>query len=252
MRLEDKDHCIDFWPVYKGESFNIWNPDTGSYYAWANPDPVLNFLQRRRVGAGRNRSHGGFTSEYLSNKLTLPCFSSRIAFRNITNRTNSRTIIPCLLPPKVFVVHQASYLLWPRGDEKDQAYLLGILASIPLDWYARCFVELNVAFYIFNALPVVRPNRNNSEWQRIVELAGRLACPDERFESWAEAVGVSVGPLSEDEKQDMIYELDALVAHLYGLNEVQLVHIFKTFHKGWDYHERLDGVLRHFGAWSKR
>ena len=35
----------------------------------------------------------------------------------------------------------------------------------------------------------------------------------------------------------MIHELDAVVAHLYGLSEPQLFHIFKTFHEGWDYQD---------------
>ena len=39
----------------------------------------------------------------------------------------------------------------------------------------------------------------------------------------------------------MIHELDAVVAHLYGLNEAQLVHIFETFHEGWDYHAAARG-----------
>jgi hypothetical protein len=42
--------------------------------------------------------------------------------------------------------------------------------------------------------------------------------------------------------------LDAVVAHLYGLTEKQLVHIFETFHEGWDYEPRLSAVLRHFRA----
>ena len=57
--------------------------------------------------------------------------------------------------------------------------------------------------------------------------------------------------LAADEKEDMIHELDAVVAHLYGLSEPQLVHIFETFHEGWDYHERLEGVFRHFRGMEK-
>ena len=56
----------------------------------------------------------------------------------------------------------------------------------------------------------------------------------------------------DDEKEDMIHELDAVVAHLYGLSESQLVHIFETFHEGWDYQARLDSVLRHFHSWAGR
>ncbi len=54
------------------------------------------------------------------------------------------------------------------------------------------------------------------------------------------------------EKDDMIAELDAVVAHLYGLTETQLRHIFETFHEGWDYGERLEATLKHYGSWRGR
>jgi len=44
----------------------------------------------------------------------------------------------------------------------------------------------------------------------------------------------------------------AVVAHLYGLTEQQLVHIFETFHEGWDYAGRLEATLGHFHAWAKK
>ena len=126
------------------------------------------------------------------------------------------------------------------------------MSSIPLDWYARRFVEINLNFFIINPFPIPRPDRDSVLWQRVVQLAGRLACPDERFSTWANAVGVEYGSLAADEKDDMIYELDAVVAHLYGLSESQLIHIYETFHEGWDYQARLDGVLQHFHTWRGR
>ena len=92
-------------------------------------------------------------------------------------------------------------------------------------------MELHVNFFIFNPLPIPRPDRSNSLWQRSIELSGRLACPDDRFATWAKTVGVNFGPLDPDDKQNKINELDAIVAHLYGLTEPQLVHIFETFHE---------------------
>ncbi len=167
------------------------------------------------------------------------------------SKTNQRTVIACLVPPEVFITNKGPYFLWPRGDEKDEAYLLGVLCSIPLEWYARRFVEINVNFFIINPFPIPRPARDDPLWQRTVLLAGRLACPDERFAEWAEAVGVIHGPLAADEKEDMIHELDAVAAHLYGLGERQLIHIFETFHEGWDFGSRLEGVLHHFRAWGR-
>ena len=157
-----------------------------------------------------------------------------------------------LVPPKVFLTHLVPHFLWPRGDEKDEAYLLGVLSSIPLDWYARRFVELHLTYDIFNSFPIPRPGRDNPLWRRVVQLAGRLACPDDRFAEWAKAVGAECGPIPEPEKEAMIFELDAVVAHLYGLTEAHVRHIFETFRRGWDYQGRLDAVLRFYRQWEKR
>ena len=50
----------------------------------------------------------------------------------------------------------------------------------------------------------------------------------------------------------MIRELDAVVALLYGLAEPQLIHIFETFHRGWDYTASLDAVLEHYRSHASR
>jgi hypothetical protein len=253
MDLKSEECPKGFWPVYKGESFDIWTPDTGEYYAFADPDEVIPWLYAKRLRSGKSRAdsaHAEFTLAQRQNKGTLACNFARIAFRDVTRATDSRTARVCLVPPRVFIGNQAPYLLWPRGDEIDQAFLVGILSSIPLDWYARRFVEKHLNFFVFNPIPVPRPTRDDRRWQRVVSLAGRLACPDKRFAAWAKAVGVECGPLQEGDKQDMIAELDAVVAHLYGLNEKQLGHIFETFHEGWDYEPRLNAVRKHFQRWA--
>jgi len=236
------------WPVYGGESFDIWNPDTGSYYGWVKLPQAMDYMQQKRMNAARSgrSAFSELPMEWIENPKTLPCLSPRIAFRDVTNRTNRRTVISCLLPPDVVVTNKGPYLLWPRGDERDQAYLLGVLSSIPLDWYARRFVETNVNFFIFNPFPVPRPGRSNPCWSRVVKLAGRLACSDSRFAPWGKKVGVDVGPIPEERKQEMIAELDAVVAHLYGLSEDQLCHVFETFHEGWDFKERLKTTLDYY------
>jgi hypothetical protein len=242
------------WPVFKGESFDIWTPDTGEYYAFADPDEVIPWLYTKRLRSGKSRGesvHAEFTLAYRQNKSTLACNFPRIAFRDVSRATDTRTVRACLLPARVFLTNKAPYLLWPRGDAVDQAFLLGVLCSIPLDWYARRFVEVSMNYFIFNPFPVPRPLRDGKRFRRVVSVAGRLASSDKRFATWAKAVGVECGPVQDGEKQDMIAELDALVAHLYGLNERQLSHVFETFHEGWDYGPRLNAVMTHFRAWAK-
>ena len=118
-----------------------------------------------------------------------------------------------------------------------------------LDWLVRRVVELNLGFYIFNNLPVpdVGFYPPGSVEARVVEIAGRLASPDERFADWAKEVGVPVGSVkSESEKQGLIHELDACVARLYGLDEDDLAVLYTTFHANTDYSERHAAVIEHF------
>ena len=241
------------WPVFKAEAFDIWEPDRGTYYAWADPERVTEHLQKKRSRSRANRRSAFFEftdSGWFRDEKTLPCFRPRIAFHDVARNTDTRTVKVALVPGNVFLCHLAPFFLWPRGDEQDEAFLLGVLSSVPLDWYARRFVELHLTYDVLNPFPIPRPGRDNPLWQRTVALAGRLACPDKRFAKWAKAVGVECGKLDAAEKDDMIAELDAVVAHLYGLTEPQLVHIFETFHEGWDYQSRLKAVLAHYKAWA--
>jgi hypothetical protein len=245
---------VDFWPVYKGASFNLWEPKTEEAYACAEPSPLISLLQEKRMRGHRN-SNSVFhecAPDWCADPSTLPCRSPRIVFRDATNRTNHRTMICALIPSGVFLTHKAPYFVFPRGSNSDEAYLLGVLSSIPLDWYARRFVETSMAFFVVNPFPIPRPTLDNPLRRRLVELAGRLACTDERFAGWARDVGVEYGALDENEKQNKLYELDAIVAHLYGLSFDHLTHIFETFHSGWKVDDRLQETLNHYRAWEQQ
>ena len=247
MDLKSSECPRGFWPVWTGRSFNIWIPDTGKYYAYADPKKVIPWLYKKRLNGHKNlkSAHSEFSANDIRDQKTLPCFKPRIAFHDVTNSIDYRTVKACLLPPEMFLVETAPYLLFPRGDEKDEAFLLGVLSSIPLDWYARRFVSTHLKFFLLNTFPIPKPNRSHPLWKKVVAIAGRLAAPDKRFASWAKAVGRGeYGPLNEAKKHAMICELDALVAHLYGLSQKQLIHIFETFHKTWDYKARLKAVLK--------
>lgn len=251
MNLESETCPKGFWPVFKGESFEHWNPDTGTAYAYMDPEIGLKHLQAKRLNTYKRPSSPffGITDREAEDIKSLPPYKARIAFRDVTNRTNTRTLIPALVPPKTFIANQAPTFVF-SGSEQNEAFLLGILSSIPLDWYARRFIELHANFYLVNPFPIPRPEEDNLLRKKVIELAGRLACPDERFKEWAKAVGVEYGPLDPETKEDMIHELDAVVSHLYGLKKSQLTHIFETFHVGWDYHPRLKATLKHFDNWK--
>ena len=58
--------------------------------------------------------------------------------------------------------------------------------------------------------------------------------------------------MAADAEMDMSHELDTVAAHLYGLGERQLNHVFVTFREGWEFDSRLKGILRYFHAWRRR
>jgi hypothetical protein len=242
------------WPVYGGKSFDLWEPELwrrdGELSFVLEPKVGLAELQRKRLRSDVWRAH--FLPDVLRDTGTMPHHHPRILFRDITNRTNSRTSIVCLAPPHVFAHNKAPSLLWPKGDEHDQAYLLGVMASVPFDWFARRRVELNMNYFILNSLPVPRPPRVDPRWTRVVELAGRLASVDERYAAFASAVDVVTGPLEPSDKAAMIAELDALVAHLYELDRGELELMFEDFPatEAGVSPGRRAAVLEHFDRWA--
>ncbi|MCS3655154.1 hypothetical protein GGQ08_003245 [Salinibacter ruber] len=254
-------HFIDdppenYWPVMKGSSFDIWNPETGDVYGWGDPDVMTDYLQEKRENsykyAGSRSPFSEIPESRVHDKSKLPCYRPRVAFRDISRRTDSRTVRTALIPPNVFVVDTGPFLLFPRGDERDESYVLGVMSSIPFDWYSRRFVETHLNFHVLNALPIPRPGRKSQLRQRVMKISGRLAAIDERYAEWADAVGVEYGPVDKEEKQEKVYELDAVVSHLYGLSREHVEVIFQTFHEGWDHRERLERVLEYYDEWAGR
>jgi hypothetical protein len=143
-----------------------------------------------------------------------------------------------------------------RGGAAHEAFVLGVMSSIPFDWQARRVVELGFSAEILNsmAMPLFRADAIT---ERIVEISGSLAAIDARYLEWAAAVGVPIGSLSGVKKDAAVAELDALVALAYGLSVKDLGVIFKSFHRGWDeskseYVERLEQVLKHYDAWAAK
>ena len=118
---------------------------------------------------------------------------------------------------------------------------------MPCDWQARRVVELKMSFQLLNTLSIPDPGAGHPVRDRVVEIAGRLAAVDERFADWAVEVRVPVGSANDpDVKRDLLAELDACVACLYGLDEDDLAVIYDTFSETVDYSEHHAAVLVHF------
>ena len=235
-------------PVVAGASYNIWDPDAGAPFAYGDPSVLRPHLANKLASAVRN-SRSAYKGLNFPPK-TLPLDSARIAFRDIARATDTRTAIPCLLPPGTAAVHQSPLLVRRQGNERAEAFLLGVMSSIPFDWGARRWVELHLTFELLNPLPVPAYDPDSPLCERVTDIAGRLAAVDARYSEWADAVGVPVGSVTPEEKGRLLAELDALVGLLYGLTEDQIEHVFATFHRGWNYEARLNLVLEQYREWK--
>ncbi|MCY3958060.1 MAG: hypothetical protein OXG65_07175 [Chloroflexi bacterium] len=212
-------------PVWKGRCFDQYEPHGHEPAGYSDWDEVLTFVQRKRTRSPVFRRM--FPKEFLADPITHPINHSRIAFRDVTNRTNSRTVIACLIPPRTPLTNSAPYLVFSGWSAIEQASLLGTMNSLAFDWLSRRYVELHLNFYVLNMLCF--PSQDNSPWMRIGDRAARLSCVDHRFEEFAAEAGVDCEPLTDVQRNNLRAEIDALVARAYDLTEDELRFIFTDF-----------------------
>ena len=220
--LFSHDQGIDVW---KGRSFDHYSPHGNEPAGFADWDEVFAFVQTKRM-----RSHVFkriFSTDYLSDPSTHPIHRSRIAFRDVTRSTDSRTTRACLVPPLTPLTNSAPYLVFSGWSELSQASVLGTMNSLVFDWLSRRYVELHLNYYVLDMLCF--PPHGNTPWERIGRLAARLSCVNDRFLEFASAAGVQCGLLSDRQRHNLRAEIDALVAHAYGLTEDELRFIFTDF-----------------------
>jgi hypothetical protein len=234
--------------VWGGASFNIWSRDN-TPFAFGESKLLREYLARK-VASSSSRPGSAFAGLELD-AAHLPMDRPRIAFRLISRSTDRRTLIASLIPQGKALVHSAPYLLRRSGTEIEEAYLLGIMCSLPFDWLTRRWVELNVTFELLGNLPVPIFTKHDDRAKRLIELVGVLIGTSTDFDSWLSELKLSsnnkVNVRSDD---DVFGELDALVSLLYGFSAEQVELVFQTFHRGWDFTSRLDKVKYYMKEWS--
>ena len=218
-------------------------------YAYAESAAALEYLQSKRQNQSRN-SRSAFKQlapEVITDPKKIEALYPRIAFRDVTNSVDYRTVISALIPAGTLLTNMAPYLLRVRGNADHEAFMLAVLCSLPLDWVARKFVVLHLNFHILNSLPIPILAEEDPRFRRIVSLVAGLVAFSNRSPEWVSQLSQTQVTLkTHEDKEAAIAELDALVSSAYGLNEEDISHIFATFHKTWDYSKRLSDVIGHF------
>ena len=238
------------WPVLKGENVNLWtwNVAGTAPYGYGNAKELTKkLLEKREKGAKSGRgAFKGMTEREAKEKSTLACRKPRIVIRDITNSVDSRTIWIALIPGERFCTNQLQTMVWRKGGAKQEAWMLGILSSMALDWYARRWVATHASMFVLEHFPIPRTEGRKRLENEVVTRAARLATQEDGpgFRNWLAEAGVEQRTMDADEQREAIVELDALACIAYGLDEEQIRHIYDTFHhRPTEHTARRDEVL---------
>ena len=212
-------------PAWKGASFDQYDPHGEGVAGYSVWDEVVEYVQGRRQRSRVFKSI--FPAGVLADPDTHPARRSRIAFRDVTRATDSRTVRASLVPPRTPLTNTAPYLISRGWSPLSEAALLGVMNSLPFDWLARRYIETHLNFFILDMLCF--PEWRATNWQRIGSLAARLSSVDQRFFDFAADVGVEHGALADGARASMRAEIDALVAQGYGLTADELAFVFTDF-----------------------
>lgn len=214
------------WEVWTGGTFEQYLPWFGDIAGRCDSAKGCERLEKKR------RRSAVFRREWpdaLKDPATLPVRNYRIAFRDVTNRTNARTVIACLVPPQTFLTNVAPYLVLPAGGRRAEAYLLGVMNSLVFNWLARRMVELHVNFFVLNLLRVPDVALDSDAAQAIIGPAARLQATHPAYAPWARELGVDCGPLADDEREALRVEVEAALLRAYGLGPDELDILLEDF-----------------------
>lgn len=212
--------------LWKGESFDQYQPHGAASRPIANSVDLRRKVSKQRPGAESLVARQIPLKERRA-AVAAELRRARLAFRDVTNATNSRTVLACLVPSGVLLTNTAPYLAFPDAAPHDQGTCLGLMNSLPFDWQARRYVEMHVNFFILESMYV--PNLNKRDAAAISANAARLSCVDERFNEAATEFGVKCGPLNDDERDRLRADTDARVARSWSFAEDDFAVMFDDF-----------------------
>ncbi len=216
-------------PLWKGESFDGYDPHGAGARPCPDTEAVRQKVTKLRPGSGSILA-AEIPVAVRRRAVADQIDPARVAFRDVSRSNDSRTVRACLVPPGVFLTNKAPYLAFAAGDDRERAACLAIMDSLPFDWQARRFVEINLNFFILEGLVV--PDLGDEDFEAVAECSARLSCVDDRYADFAGSFGIEPGPLPEEERRRLRVEIDARVARSWSLSAGELDLVLGDFTAG--------------------
>ena len=209
------------WPLYQGRTIHHFNSH-------------LNPIERYVV---QSEGEARMAKKWKIDVHELPDRTYRIAWRNIAQPTDTRSLICTVVPRGVFCGNALNQATVHCKEEKlpnevaqstisrDYELISGInviLSSFTSDMYIRLRIAKNVSAFILKSLPVPR------DYAAIKEL-GRMAMPlydGDEFEAFRGEVPALT---DKEARTKLMAKLDARVAVLYNLTYEEYQAVLETF-----------------------
>ncbi|MFI8440232.1 Eco57I restriction-modification methylase domain-containing protein [Streptomyces rochei] len=177
--------------------------------------------------------------------LEVPLDGYRPVLRETARATDEHTLIAAIIPPGTAVAHTLHFFYRSAWDATvngyrtilngpAMVYVVALMNSLVLDFIVRRKASAHVTKSIMATLPVADVCLDSGAGAKVVELSARLTCRSPKFDDLARVLGVECAPLPKAEEYTLRAELDALVAHLYGLSASQLELILADFRQSAD------------------
>ncbi|EMD6026338.1 Eco57I restriction-modification methylase domain-containing protein [Pseudomonas aeruginosa] len=159
--------------------------------------------------------------------------ASRLLFKDISTAVHKRTMMSAVTP-NFPAVNASPALSCNRFD--GELELQSVLGSFEFDYVAKFKIGyLHLNYFIIEECSLVRPDAISSLWQVIKRISAQLSCCDESFSlAWLDAVHFDpktswrrLWAVTDAERLRLRVILDALMAHLYGLDKSDFSWILK-------------------------
>jgi hypothetical protein len=202
-------------PLYEGKMIHHFDAMYGEPQYW--------IVEEKGRESLRKQAPNGFDYQF-----------PRLAIRTIARTTDERTLICTILPSQVFCGNSLYVEVAHSLETRVELYTQAVMSSFIVDFVLRQKIAANVNLFYLYQLPLPRLTPGDPFFDAIVPRAARLTCTRAEFaDLWQQVMGdpwdESKGAVDPAERQRLRDEIDAIVAHLYGLSRADFDHILGTF-----------------------
>lgn len=148
------------WTLLKNGSIHQFKPYFGPTEKWTSVENVRERLGKKGLDAD------------------IWCNIPRLVFRDIARSDDTRTLIPCLVPPGFVSTYDAPMIVPSRVEHQSElplAFYAAYLSSFLADYLIRPYVDKHIKGYVLSHVPIPEYKASNPYMKKAAELSLKLA-----------------------------------------------------------------------------